>query len=158
MMKIEYSPMQSADACEVSGMIELAYNMFLAAGSSTEGYEAFKEAILPQKLEDYAADEQHVMWVAKFEQKIVGMAEINQAKHLRLLFVHPDYHYKGIAKELLYLGLKKSIAKNANLQRLTVKSSPYAVDFYKRQGFVEDGDWEEKKGIRYLPMTLKIKN
>ncbi len=35
---------------------------------------------------------------------------------------------------------------------ITVKSSLYALDIYKRFGFVETGQYTEEHGIRFIPM------
>lgn len=156
-MEISYHAMQASEALEVSEMISLAFEKFLAKATPLQGQKAFAEARSAQKLANYATNPKHILWVAKIEQKIVGMIELHEAKHLRLLFVHPSNHYQGIAKELLHLALKKSKQQNPNLIQITVKSSPYAVGFYKRQGFEQDGDWEVKNGIRHLPMVLKLK-
>jgi len=39
---------------------------------------------------------------------------------------------------------------------LTVASSPNAVAAYERYGFVAEGEMQEVKGIRFLPMHLVV--
>jgi predicted GNAT family N-acyltransferase len=41
-------------------------------------------------------------------------------------------------------------------ERITVKSSPYAVEIYEKMGFEKVGDEQEIHGIRFIPMMLKI--
>ena len=39
---------------------------------------------------------------------------------------------------------------------MTVKSSPYAVDVYRRFGFEATAPEQVNKGIRFVPMKLSV--
>ena len=56
----------------------------------------------------------------------------------------------GIGRKLIY-ELRK-LEKDMGGYRLTVNASPYAVEFYRKIGFVDTGAEQTKDGIRYTPM------
>ncbi len=43
-----------------------------------------------------------------------------------------------------------------NIDKITVHSSPYAVDVYKKLGFVQTGEKQENDGIIYVPMIFLL--
>ena len=45
---------------------------------------------------------------------------------------------------------------NADVKRVTVNSSPYAVCVYERLGFVKTGEQQEQNGIIYVPMEHRF--
>ena len=57
----------------------------------------------------------------------------------------------GIGRKLIYEIQK--LEKRLGGYRLTVYSSPYAVGFYHRIGFVDTNREQKKDGIRYTPMS-----
>lgn len=82
--------------------------------------------------------------------RLVGiLATRNAGAHIALFFVDGAYQRRGVGRKLLDACLEK----NDN-SRITVHSSEYAVEIYRRLGFVATGEMQEDGGIRYLPMVL----
>jgi len=130
--------------------LDLALRVFMefeAPDYNPEGVESFRNYIgNPENtdaLEIYGAFE---------EKRLVGMgATRNVGAHISLLFVDPSFHNKGIGKELVM-----TMVRDCGASSMTVNSSPYAVEIYKRMGF-EPTDVElVSQGIRHTPMKLDI--
>ena len=79
--------------------------------------------------------------------RLCGVAATRKgSSHLSLLFVRKEFQGQGIGRMLI-----DRIQKDAP-GSLTVHSSPYAVEFYRRMGF-QDTDVEQlEDGIRFTPM------
>lgn len=128
--------------------LELALRVFMefeAPDYEQEDVESFKSFIGdPAKtdaLEVYGAFE---------GQKLVGMgATRNAGTHIALLFVDPAYHKRGIGKRLV-----QTMCDGGHASPMTVNSSPYAVEIYKRMGFHPTDVEQTSEGIRYTPMRL----
>lgn len=85
------------------------------------------------------------------EEKLIGIiATRNAGSHIALFFVHGDYQGQGIGRLLFEECLKENINK-----QITVNSSEYAVEIYKRLGFEQIGSLKEENGIKYIPMIFK---
>ncbi|WMI80012.1 GNAT family N-acetyltransferase [Anaerotignum sp. MB30-C6] len=83
-------------------------------------------------------------------EEIVGViATRNNGKHISLFFVDGRYHRRGIGRKLF-----ETIVKKISGEKITVNSSPYAVEVYKKLGFVPDSDEQLTDGLRYTPMTF----
>jgi predicted GNAT family N-acyltransferase len=48
-------------------------------------------------------------------------------------------------------------ARVTGITFVTVNSSPYAVEFYHKMGFVNLSDEIEKDGIRFTPMRMELR-
>lgn len=84
-------------------------------------------------------------------EKLIGIiATRNKGAHIALFFVNGKYHRRGIGRKLF----EASLRDNKN-QRITVNSSEYAVNIYKRLGFVPQSGIMEEGGIRFVPMVFE---
>ncbi len=85
---------------------------------------------------------------------LVGMgATRNGGRHISLLFVDSTFHGKGVGKQLVQTMLRKCPDSF-----ITVNSSPYAVEIYKKMGFAAVDDELVNDGIRYTPMQRLRQN
>ena len=71
--------------------------------------------------------------------------------HLCLLFVEKACHRQGIARAL-FSALRDHCRTAPDTPRITVNSSPYAVEAYRRLGFRATGSERTVDGIRFTPM------
>lgn len=86
---------------------------------------------------------------AYLNNKIVGViATRNNGNHISLFFVDGKYHRQGIGRKLFETILQKSTG-----EKITVNSSSYAVEVYKKLDFESDTDEQIVDGIRFTPMT-----
>ena len=85
---------------------------------------------------------------------MVGIIGVRNTNHVSLLFVDRDYHRMGIASGLIRRFIRD--ARTEGITYVTVNSSPYAVGFYHKIGFINLSEEIEKDGIRFTPMRLEI--
>lgn len=91
------------------------------------------------------------MYGAFKDSDIIGvLAMREQGTHISLFFVDERYHRQGIGRALFEYMLKLT-----NPKQLTVHAAPYAVEIYRRLGFVETDAERIEDGIRYTPMRLQ---
>ena len=84
------------------------------------------------------------------DEKLIGIiATRNAGAHIALFFVHGDYHRQGIGKMLF-----KACLKDNENNQITVNSSEYALDVYKKLGFIQIDSLKCEDGIRFIPMTF----
>lgn len=67
---------------------------------------------------------------------------------ISLFFVDPAWHWQGVGKAFFRCFLADSSA-----EKVTVHSSPYAVEIYRRLGFHPTASEQVADGIRYTPMV-----
>lgn len=135
--------------------MEVAWKTFLkfeAPEYGKEGTDHFLEFISGEELfKMFLAGEYHVA-VAKADGKIVGVVSLRMGNHISLLFVDEKYHHMKIATRLLKYAQDEFLIPPEI--RLSVNAAPYAIDFYKKVGFVESMELQKTDGITYLPMML----
>ena len=94
------------------------------------------------------------MYVAKVNEKIVGVIGYRDNSHINLLFVLEEYQHNGIAKALYNLVIEK--CKTLDTKKVTVNSSPYAHNVYLKFGFIDDNQMQEVDGIKFYQMHREI--
>lgn len=133
-------------ASEVEQGLELAWSVFLqfeAPEYGEAGTEAFRAF-----LRDPEQTEQLSMWGVWKAEELAGMIAL-MGSHVTLFFVREKYQGQGMGKALF-----RWVAAAAE-GALTVNSSPYAVEIYRRLGFRPTGPQQVSDGIRYTPMEWK---
>ncbi|MDD4271263.1 MAG: GNAT family N-acetyltransferase [Patescibacteria group bacterium] len=76
------------------------------------------------------------IYVAELNGKVVGTATLDLTLNDnwgRAVFVNPNYHGKGIGRELM--NRLESDAKKWGFRSVSLKASPFAVNFYKKLGY-----------------------
>jgi len=144
-----------AEASDWEPAMELAWKTFLrfeAGDYSKEGTDNFLNFISDEKLFKMFLEGSYVLYVAKENEKIVGLVSLRAGNHISLLFVDETYHRQGIGRELL-ISIQKSI-KSDGVVKMTVNAAPFAIGFYERVGFMKVGSMLETDGIIYQPMTV----
>lgn len=79
--------------------------------------------------------------------QIVGVLAMRGASHISLFFVESAMQGKGVGRALF-----SAARESCPCDLMTVNSSPYAVEIYKRLGFAPLSEEQEKDGIRFTPM------
>ena len=149
--KIEEVKLENLE--EAIGVIETTFLKFEAPDYSKEGVENFF------KFANYETIKENLnrnmkMYVAKVNERIVGVIGYRDNSHINLLFVLEEYQHNGIAKALYNLVIEK--CKNADKKKITVNSSPYAHNVYLKFGFIDDNQMQEVDGIKFYPMYREI--
>ena len=152
---IAYRFMQPDDAAVVSDLLMRTFMAFVAPDYSAQGVQTFSAFVQPRVLRDRLTQGALVL-LATAGASIVGMIEMDQCNHVTLLFVVGAYQRRGISRELLRRALDLCRQRQPNLTQVTVNSSPYAVEVYKRLGFTETDSAQERDGILFIPMRLEL--
>ena len=138
---------------EAINVIEDTFMNFEAPDYSKQGIESFFKFANYETIKVNLSKNMK-MYVAKVNEKIVGVIGYRDNSHINLLFVLEEYQHNGIAKALYNLVLEN--CKNANTKRITVNSSPYAHNVYLKLGFIDDNQMQEVDGIKFYPMHKEI--
>lgn len=135
-------------------LVKKVFMEFDAPDYSQEGIDEFIEQIIENKefINKFKTGEQ-IMIGAFHDDKIIGVLAISIRNHISLLFVDKKYHRKGVATKL-FNEIYSQLQFN-NLNKIKLNSSPYAILFYKKIGFVATDTEQIKNGIRYTPMEFK---
>ena len=141
-----YTQIRELNSNEIPQALELTLEVFMefeAPDYSQEGVDEFQSFLNKQdeigKLRFFGTFHQNTL---------LGILAMRN-EHICLLFVRKEFHRKGLAKALFLhiLELMKS-------EKITVNSSPYAIEVYRKLGFTATSPEQVTNGIRYTPMTF----
>ena len=153
---VTFREMSQGDEEAVSALVEEVFDEFVAPDYARGGVEEFKSFILPEKLLQRLVDEDSLIIVAEEEGELVGVIDVRDGSHIRLLFVRKDHHGRGIGGRLFSLARERCASDNPGLEEITVNSSPYAIPIYESMGFFVTNPELVRNGIRHTPMAYRI--
>jgi GNAT superfamily N-acetyltransferase len=128
------------------------FSEFEAPEYSDEGIAEFKAFIEPSFISKKIESGEFTLWGAFSDDKIVGVIATKPPSHISLLFVDKEHQRRGIARRLL----EAAISALHNSKRVTVHSSPYAVEIYRRLGFNATNNEQTINGLRFIPMEYSL--
>ena len=149
----------TAETLKSSRVLQLVWDVieeFEIYQYSEEGVREFQKFLEYDNMKRLLDNSEMKMWGCFHNSKIIGMIGTKQSNHISMLFVDKNYHRQGIARAL-FQKLIEYFSKNDACPEITVNSSLYAVEAYKRLGFVPTGTEQQKNGIRYVPMKNQLK-
>jgi len=85
---------------------------------------------------------------------LTGVIALRDLHHICLLFVDKAHHRRGIARGLYQKAMQHCQSRGAKI--ITVNSSPYAAEAYRRLGFVDTDVEQTINGIRFIPMEHRL--
>lgn len=99
---------------------------------------------------------------ADSEKLISGVLVIKNKSHLFHFFIRPEWQRKGIGS-MLWLTYLQSVtafnskfAPDSSLDSITVNSSDFSLEFYKKLGFQQSAERQVKKGVCFTPMIYDL--
>lgn len=144
-MRIE--PISNRNLDDAVDLIRDVFMEFEAPDYSDEGVQAFFDTALYNG----SFMDNLIIYGAYDEKKICGViATRNNGSHIALFFVAGAYHRQGVGRKLFQRALKDTAS-----DAVTVNSSPYAQEIYKRLGFEETSEEQIITGIRFIPMKYR---
>ncbi len=146
--------MAASDIPAVFILVRAAFARDVAPGYGADGVQNFLEYVSQNALA-LRLRKGHQTWVAEQDKAIVGVLQLRLPRHLCMLFVSPDCRYSGIARSLWALAVQ-SLQARGERGVVTVNSSPYAVEAYRRFGFTCDGGQTNVGGIVSQPMVFAL--
>lgn len=132
-------------------MIWRTFLKFEGNDYTEEGIKNFFDFITDEKLHASFLKGEYQLMVALDGSRIIGAGSIRSRNHLSLLFVDEEYHCRGVGRTLMN-SLCAYLKEEAGERYMSLQSSPYAVNFYRRLGFHMTKPEQEISGIRVTAM------
>ena len=142
---------------ELTSAMEMVWRVFAefeAPEYSAEGIEEFRRFIRLDNLLEKMRSGSMILWGWYDGNAVAGLIAITVTGHINLLFVDQAYHRRGIARALHETAAEYFRARGVS--EVTVNSSPYAVEIYRRLGFAPASGEQTLNGIRFTPMILRL--
>ena len=152
---MKFEEMKEEELKETLELVKRVFDEFEAPDYTGEGVTNFYKFIAYDSILEQLKNNFKI-FVAKAEDKIIGMVCIRDCSHIAMLFVDKKYHKKGIGTELMNIAKNYCKEKNGDNYKITVNSALFAIDFYHKIGFKDTGKEQTVDGIRFLPMQLSI--
>ena len=145
------------DLKQALDLVNKVFSEFVAVDYSKQGNKTFND-YLKTKYDEVATDLQtgyKKLWGYYENGEIIGVIATREISHIALMFVAKQHHRKGIARQL-FDTVHEDVKSSAEVTKITVNSSPYAVKIYERLGFMKTNNQQEKDGIIYVPMAFTL--
>ena len=149
----------TGDMLEKSKALQLigdVFEEFVAYRFDAEGVNEFRNYIEYDSIKRMLDNSEMIMSGCFHYDKIIGVIAVKPPGRISLLFVDKRYHRQGVA-DALYRKIVEHCSKNDACSEITVHSSLYAVEAYKRLGFETTDTEQEQKGIRFVPMKHEFR-
>ena len=147
--------LEKGDIIPAMDMVWKVFLEFIAPDYAKEGIDEFKKFIDPYFITDKMVSGEFKLWGAFAGEKPIGVIAIKPPLHIALLSVDKQYHRRGIARKLFETVMSdKTVTQGYN--KITVNASPYAVNIYRRLGFIPMDTEQTVNGLRFTPMECKI--
>lgn len=147
-------PAQHEDAAAISELIHRLLP-YCTIDPSGLGAEQFLETITPTAIVGYIDADNFDYLIGVVEQSLLGIVAIRDDSHLYHLFVDETVQGKGYARQL-WEHAKARAAARGNTEKFTVNSSVFALPTYAAFGFHAVTEKQEKHGLAYIGMELKL--
>ena len=147
MFKIERAKINDIE--EISDLVKRIYLKYNSKIDSEEGINNILTFMSKENMRLRFYIEGALMLVARDENnKIVGAIELKNFEHISLFFVDDKYFKFGIGKKLF-----EEVKNILKLEKYSVNASDYALEFYKKLGFVQITDSIKiENGVHFYPM------
>lgn len=80
------------------------------------------------------------------------IAAVNDLSHIVAFYVCEKFQKQGVGRALF-----NRLAEDSMNSYVTVNASPYALEIYRRLGFVEAGETVDDRGMVYTPMMCVLR-
>ena len=142
---------------ELQAALELVWEVFeeFEAGDySRAGIAEFRKYIDYDSIIAKFNQGKLLFWGCFDPENLLGVIATRGVNHISLLFVRKEFHRQGIARLLLQEVIKDCLRAGAG--KISVNSSPYAVEAYHHLGFVDTDSEQIINGIRFVPMVYML--
>jgi GNAT superfamily N-acetyltransferase len=122
---------------------------------SRQGIEEFRKFISYNSIIEKFDKGKICFWGCIDNDNLTSVIATRGVNHICMLFVKKDYHRRGIARSLFET--VEEICKSQNFNKITVNSSPYAIEVYHHLGFFDTDKEQTVDGIKFTPMEYLVK-
>jgi GNAT superfamily N-acetyltransferase len=160
MSNVNVRAMSADDSKAVSRLILTLFDEFVAPGYSKKASKTFRRQTRRQsRCAELGEGESRLVaetLVDGVRDELIGVIGVRDVSHVHWLWVRKDWHRNGVASILMANVIAEIREQRADVMKITLNSSPYAIPFYLRLGFQICGDEVDKKGIICTPMKLDL--
>ena len=135
----------------VHDMVISSFNRYVASYFSERGNQSFYDYADIKSFTNRLKNN-YEAFVIEEDGAIVGMTEIKSREHISMLFVDPESTLSGHGRALVEFAIDYCRSTRPFIQYVTVNASPYAVNFYKKMGFLSDGPPSTHMELTSYPM------
>ncbi len=139
--------------------LDLVWEVFLqfdAPDYEEMGIKTFQHFISTENMREKMRKGEMKFWGCYLNNFLVGVVALREGQHISLLFVRKQFQRLGIAARLLKMAIGDLSMAEPKIRAVTVNSSPYAVEFYKKMGFVPLAEEKRENGIRFTSMRYNF--
>jgi ribosomal protein S18 acetylase RimI-like enzyme len=150
MSKIEIRKVTIKDLDELQKIGRQTFYETFASGNTEENMSKYlEEGFSVAKLTTELSDKNAEFYFATLDENVIGYLKINfgqsqtelkddKAIEIERIYVLKEYHGKNVGQLLYDKAINIALQKNANFVWLGVwEQNPRAINFYKKNGFVE---------------------
>lgn len=141
---------EQKDLARISSICMKAFMCNVAPNLSNEGVVTFRGIASEDSFSNRIKDD-NIILVAETNEKVQGVIELKEGRHVAMLFVDPDSQNQGIGR-----GLVSAVMAYTKVELITVSASLNSVPAYIKYGFSFVGEPTEESGLKYQPMELKL--
>lgn len=152
MDKITYRKMKAGEERQVLELVKAGFDEYVRSDVTKEGVKEFLRAAREMIYDKPAT---HFILVAESNNRIIGMIDMQENKHVCLFFIDSEFHRQGVGRCLLEQAIARCIDNAPNVLDISVNSSLFAVPVYKRLGFRQTKPEQILNGIRFVQMIKK---
>ena len=112
------------------------------------------EQHVPEEMEWDDYDQVSTHYLSSIGQSVVAVARLKPDGQLGRMAVLENYRNQGIGSELVHFILQD--LNNKRIKKIYLNGQTTAVPFYKKLGFIEDGEDFYEANIPHLKMFLEL--
>lgn len=143
---MQISIIEPEHLAQALALVNRVFLQFEAPDYPPEGVATFQAF-----LHDEAAVSALTFYGAFVDDQLVGVLATRGNSHIALFFVEPCFQRQGIGRAL-FVAARDACRADV----MTVHSSPYAVEIYRRLGFHALSGEQQNDGIRFTPMRCQF--
>ncbi len=135
--------------------IEEVYLKTEYVNDSYEGYKTFlKEFINNDEIILNIKNRNNILYGYYKDSNLVGVISLDDDNYILYLFVDTTYHNLGVASKLL--SYVENIVLTRKNHTITLDSSIYGYEFYKKKGFINTSETVVVDSMKYIPMKKEL--
>lgn len=130
--EVTLRPYAAADAASVTALFRDSVRKIAARDYTPRQIRAWAPDVIDETLFGRRCESKST-WLAEVEGRIAGFTDLEPDGHIDMLYVHPDFQRRGIARALL-LQVDRC-ARDLDLRRLYTEASITARPVFEAMGF-----------------------
>lgn len=129
---ITIRPYEAADAASVTALFRESVRKIASRDYSARQVRAWAPDVIDEAVFGKRCESKST-WIAEVEGRIAGFVDIEADGHIDMLYVHPDFQRRGVARALLQH--IEGSARALDLRRLYTEASITARPVFEAMGF-----------------------